>query len=211
MRGGAGEAGSGGWRAGHPTLPPRPSRPRRGPGLLLPAPSRSPAGIPQSCDFFANTQCTQDEKYAKLWEIPLLTMDDANDTLVATMDPGQATEGQGYASTVTGEMAPADLEALLKLNFDRSYQGNRAPFGLYIHSPWFTKGNIQATNQFLEYALSQPDTYAVTNRQLLQWMADPVPASEMDQWLTCKPTNISKPFIPGAAAGQGAAGGTRRG
>lgn len=40
--------------------------------------------------------------------------------------------------------------------------------------------------------------WAVTNKQLLEWMADPVPASEMDQWLSCKPTNITAPALPGA-------------
>lgn len=54
------------------------------------------------------------------------------------------------------------------------------------------------TNAFLKDALAQKDVWAITNKQLLEWMADPVPASEMDQWLSCKPTNITTPVLPGS-------------
>lgn len=52
----------------------------------------------------------------------------------------------------------------------RSYYGNRAPYGLYIHTPWLTPDNIQAANNFLEYALGLNNTWVVTVRQVIEWM-----------------------------------------
>lgn len=51
-----------------------------------------------------------------------------------------------------------------------SYNGNRAPFGLYVHTPWFTKDTIEGTNRFLEYALQLDGVYAVTVRQVIEWL-----------------------------------------
>jgi LysM repeat protein len=72
-----------------------------------------------------------------------------------------------------------------------SYNGNRAPFGLYIHTPWFNKDTIEGTNRFLEYALQLEGVYAVTARQVIEWMQDPVPISQMDDWLQCKQVNVT--------------------
>lgn len=56
------------------------------------------------------------------------------------------------------------------LPMTRSYEGNRAPFGLYIHTPWFNKDTIEGTNRFLEYALELDGVYAMTVRQVIEWM-----------------------------------------
>jgi hypothetical protein len=111
-------------------------------------------------------------------------------------------------------------------------------------STGITNDSVQATNNFLDYALGLPDTYVVTIRQLIEWMQarntethkpvplawrfaafgflvdrlvacvsvvhvppmcrfhavcvaqDPVPVSQMDEWLKCKPVDLSK--APGA-------------
>jgi len=57
------------------------------------------------------------------------------------MDPGPGFGGDVYTTFVT--------------NFDQAYNGNRAPFPIYLHAPWFTDENIAATNKFIEYALSK--------------------------------------------------------
>ena len=38
----------------------------------------------------------------------------------------------------------------------------------------------------MDYAMAQPDVWVLTMRQLAEWMKDPVPASKMAEWLTCK-------------------------
>ena len=67
-------------------------------------------------------------------------------------------------------MGAADLTALLFSNFNMSYNGNRAPYGIYLHTPWFTPDNVQAVNDFLDAALALPDVWVVTARQVIEWM-----------------------------------------
>ncbi|KAI7837264.1 hypothetical protein COHA_008878 [Chlorella ohadii] len=149
-------------------------------------------GIPQNCAYFQGARCEESERYPGLWQVPLLEMEQPGGELVAVMDPGQQAEGGlGYGANVTEAGLSADaLEELLRTNFDFSYNGNRAPFGLYVHTPWFTKDTIEGTNRFLEYALQLDGVYAVTVRQVIEWLQDPVPVSEMDAWLQCKDVNV---------------------
>jgi LysM repeat protein len=149
-------------------------------------------GIPQDCAYFEGSRCDESERYPGLWQFPLLELEQDGGQLVAVMDPGQQAEGGlGYGANVTGGLSADALEELLRTNFDFSYNGNRAPFGLYIHTPWFNKDTIEGTNRFLEYALQLEGVYAVTARQVIEWMQDPVPISQMDDWLQCKQVNVT--------------------
>ena len=39
---------------------------------------------------------------------------------------------------------------ILSKNFAEGYDGNRAPFPIFIHSPWLAeKANLQATQRFI--------------------------------------------------------------
>ncbi|KAI3438445.1 hypothetical protein D9Q98_000875 [Chlorella vulgaris] len=150
------------------------------------------SGIPQDCAYFAGATCTQTERYPGLWEVPLLEMQAPNGTLLYSMDPGLSV-GAEYGSAANAVSISADdLFTLLQQNFNDSYNGNRSPFGLYVHTPWAVNSSVQATNQFLDWALGLNDTYVVTMRQVIEWMQNPVPVSEMDAWLTCKPVDLSK-------------------
>lgn len=77
----------------------------------------------QNCAFTApDGQCNQQaERYPGVFEVPLYELQDAAGTQLASMDP-------------TG-----DIYTILKTNFDMNYLGNRAPFGVYTHAPWFTE------------------------------------------------------------------------
>ena len=50
-----------------------------------------------------------------------------------------------------------------------------------------------ATNAFISWALEQPDTWFVTMSQLIAWMRDPVPASKMAEWYTCRAVDLTPP------------------
>ncbi|KAF9134128.1 hypothetical protein BGW39_008043 [Mortierella sp. 14UC] len=63
-------------------------------------------------------------------------------------------------------------------NFLRHYNGNRAPFGIYL-TPANVGGATQLYRDLLKHASSLHDVWFVTNQQLLQWMQDPVPATEL--------------------------------
>jgi len=135
-------------------------------------------GIPIDCNWnYPDGQCNgTTESYPGLWEAPLWELQNAAGEHLFSMDP----EG--------------DVFNIYKENFDMNYNNNRAPFGVFLHAPWFTDKNTRALNQFMDYAMSLPDVWAITTRQLIEWMKDPVPASQMGEWLKCKPVSLSTPL-----------------
>lgn len=97
--------------------------------------------------------------------------------------------------------SPADVTTWSQTNFDRHYNGNRQPFGIYVHPTHLTNyvGLPDATADkngvvsFIQSLASKPDVWFVTNDQLLQWMQNPVPASQLasQSYMQC-----SKPVTP---------------
>jgi len=135
-------------------------------------------GIPMNCNWnYPDGQCNgTSESYPGLWEAPLWELQNAAGEHLFSMDP----EG--------------DVFNIYKENFDMNYYNNRAPFGVFLHAPWFTDKNTRALNQFMDYAMSLPNVWAITTRQLIEWMKDPVPASKMGEWLKCKPVSLTTPL-----------------
>ena len=135
-------------------------------------------GIPQNCAWTGN-MCTPDEKYKGLWEVPVwnIQTDFYPDNAYA-MDPCDAAKSK------------CDILELLKSNFDLAYTGNKAPVPIYVHSPWLQEpGNMKKVQAFITWAReTHPnDTYFVTMHQLVQWLQNPVPLSQMNDWLGCVP------------------------
>ncbi|KAL4438527.1 hypothetical protein ABPG77_000175 [Micractinium sp. CCAP 211/92] len=118
-------------------------------------------GLPQDCSVSTGT-CSTDERHPGLWEFPMWNVQDATGVTLASMDP-------------TG-----DPYELYKLQFDQRYSGNRAPLGIYLHAAWLIADGSRADrlNAFLEYAMSHDNVFLVTVSQVLDWMKNPVPASE---------------------------------
>lgn len=72
---------------------------------------------------------------------------------------------------------------MLKKNFNRHYKSNRAPFGLFYHSAWFTKEHHKkGFMRFLDEILANPDVFLTTNWQMLQWMRDPTPLATINNF-----------------------------
>lgn len=69
----------------------------------------------------------------------------------------------------------------LNHNFDRHYQENRAPLGLYFHAAWL-KNNPEFLDAFLywidEILANRNDVYFVTMTQVIQWIQNPRTVSE---------------------------------
>lgn len=108
---------------------------------------------------------------------------------------------------------PHRLMHVLKSNFDASYNGNRAPFPLFLHAYWHSAANFsdvlarfigecnrmrcrcrRATSCSSLQSLPAddvarlPDVYFVTMRQLIGWMQRPMAAQELrddPHWLGC--------------------------
>jgi hypothetical protein len=105
--------------------------------------------------------CTTSERYAGMWEVPLWVLAAKG---LYSMDYGDASNS---------------VYDVLKANFDAAYNGNRAPMPIFIHTPWLTTDHIADVKKFADYALSKPNTYFITIRQLLAWMQNPVPAEQL--------------------------------
>ncbi|KAL3865727.1 hypothetical protein ACJMK2_043087 [Sinanodonta woodiana] len=69
---------------------------------------------------------------------------------------------------------------LLFKNFNDYYTSSRTPFGLHMHAAWFyTNYNIKAMEKFLDYLDTLNDVYVVSAKQVIAWMKNPVPLSDL--------------------------------
>jgi peptidoglycan/xylan/chitin deacetylase (PgdA/CDA1 family) len=74
-----------------------------------------------------------------------------------------------------------DITDFLKENFERHYTTNKAPFQLNFHVTWFTqKGHVRALYKFFDYLTSLKDVWFVTYQELINWMKDPRPLTELN-------------------------------
>ncbi|KAG0233375.1 hypothetical protein BGW42_007459 [Actinomortierella wolfii] len=121
------------------------------------------------------------------WEIPMhAIMDDSTPPVAHNMD---------VHLEITDT---AKLNKLLRDNFNRHYTGDRAPFGIYLH-PVHVGNSAQVYNDFFKEVLAKGDVWFVTNQQLLQWMKNPVPASELgnQEYMKCVRPVIGKEICNG--------------
>ncbi|KAJ3156809.1 hypothetical protein HDU86_003575 [Geranomyces michiganensis] len=115
--------------------------------------------------------CDGPFRYPGLWEIPMNTLLNADGTENSPMDPNPVPGG------AAGEPTAAEIFELLKANFLRRYNGDRAPMGIFIHAA--TQIAVPArTAGFLQFFKWTQDTYPndvyyVNNQQLLSWMLNP--------------------------------------
>lgn len=112
-------------------------------------------GIPQACDWTAPSgNCTATERWPGLFEVPLQVSAGLLlhcrctgpwlrhlFTLACTARAGflQAMEnatGNALYSMDPDAVSAAQLLSLLMQNFRYSYDANRAPMGVYVHTPW---------------------------------------------------------------------------
>lgn len=151
-------------------------------------------GIPQNCKWTGNI-CTEEEKYKGLWEMPVWNIQtDFYPENAYALDP------------CDNSKIPCNVFNLLKSNFELAYTGNRAPVPLYVHSPWLEQSkNMKDVQKFITWARQEHpnDVYFVTMHQLIQWLQNPVPVSQMDEWLGCVSggnaagaVGKSKPSVP---------------
>ncbi|KAL4457862.1 hypothetical protein ABPG75_012727 [Micractinium tetrahymenae] len=156
------------------------------------------AGIPINCTtedgpYGSRRQaCEADESYPGLWEVPLWGMGELDGPF--HMDPGFSYACMCHASE------HSTLE-ILKAHFDAAYEGNRAPLPLYVHPFFLWEGhNVRQLQQFADYALSKPDVYFITMRQLIAWMKAPIPADELSpEALGCGSPGGAGPPVPAPA------------
>lgn len=97
--------------------------------------------------------------------------------------------------------------AFLNHNFERHYDQNRAPLGLYYHAAWL-KNNPEFLDAFLfwidEILANHNDVYFVTMTQVIQWIQNPRQSSEIknfDPWkekCSIDPSSAPGCWVPNA-------------
>ncbi|KAI8972644.1 hypothetical protein BDB01DRAFT_809422 [Pilobolus umbonatus] len=120
-----------------------------------------------------NNVCTPDLKLPGVWEVPMYAVQDSS--------------GTAQLMDVYLAGSPSDVTNWSNDNFNRHYNGNRAPFGVYVHPTHLSNrpglpdmsAKKEAVVNFIKSLESKPDVWFVTNEQLLQWMQNPVPASQL--------------------------------
>ena len=124
------------------------------------------------------------EAYPGLWVIPNIRLLQANGFTCGMLD------------SCTHPQNQQQVYDLLVSNFDRHYNSNRAPFGIYLHAAWFFdtgKKRLEGLIQFLDYAATFQDVYIVTHTQLLEWVRSPTPLSEISDFEPWKCPSLPPP------------------
>lgn len=126
--------------------------------------------------------------YPGLFEIPIwVQLQDT--TAVALTDPPE---------TLTSN----EVSALWKTNFLARYNGNRAPYGLFLHATWPNQWLSNPSNStwrvtilknFISWALEHTNTWFITCNDLIDYMNDPVPATAAAEHPSFQ-TQVRTPF-----------------
>ncbi len=137
-------------------------------------------GMANDCTSVDNI-CGGEPKLPGFWEIPMYAIFDERGAAGAhLMDPWLDAED------------PNDVLSWMKNTFTDHYNGNRQPFGIYTHPIHLATGypglqdptaQIKMLNAFLDWATTSADmqnVWIVSNKQLLAWMQNPVPASQLN-------------------------------
>ena len=112
--------------------------------------------------------------YPGLFEVPLWVQF-TNNVTATPMDPPETLSSNAVV-------------ALWQENFLAHYQGNRAPYGVFLHAtssgqwlgdPTQAAWRIGALREFIGWVQSYPDTWFVTCGDLVQFMASPVDAAHV--------------------------------
>ncbi|KAL7410239.1 hypothetical protein BDY24DRAFT_400595 [Mrakia frigida] len=135
-------------------------------------------GLVNDCSTFEGI-CYGEPALPGFWEIPMYAIfDNRTENNIHLMDP--------WLDEIDN---PAFTLQFMKDTFTAHYNGKRQPFGLYTHPIHVATGYpgvkdpiaiINMINQFLDWAQAQPNVWIVSNEQLLAWVRDPVPTSQLN-------------------------------
>ncbi|KAF7300354.1 hypothetical protein HMN09_00918700 [Mycena chlorophos] len=152
-------------------------------------------GMANDCLDVADS-CSGEPKLPGFWEFPMYALfDNRGENGIHLMDP--------WLDTANGNTEVNDTATLeyMKSTFTSHYNGQRQPFGLYTHPihlaidyPGVTPLNstINMINQFLDWAQEQQNVWIVSNEQVLAWVQNPVPISQLSSVtaLQCSTPNL---------------------
>ncbi|MCW8850721.1 MAG: polysaccharide deacetylase family protein [Melioribacteraceae bacterium] len=110
-----------------------------------------------------------DDPIPGLWEIPMLNWVGEDNFKYDVMDPAVISSEQ--------------FSDLLEFTFDKRYNGNRVPVGIYLHAgQMWDEERQNVLRSFIEDKLALPGVWTITMRGLIEWMRNPVPVDELPDW-----------------------------
>ncbi|XP_034651371.1 uncharacterized protein LOC117890550 [Drosophila subobscura] len=131
---------------------------------------KDPAMWPYTLDYLSKQDCQigpcPDAAIPGFWVNPMVTWTD--------------TEGYSCSMIDACVYPPEDkVDALFDWmleNFNRHYEGNRAPFGMYLHAAWFSRGRnyFAAFKKFIYHLNTYPDVYLTGISRMLEYVKKPV-------------------------------------
>ncbi|KAL0573164.1 hypothetical protein V5O48_008795 [Marasmius crinis-equi] len=152
-------------------------------------------GMANDCLAVSGT-CKGQLKLPGFWEIPMYAFfDKRGNAGPHLMDP--------WLDMANGNNQVNDSDTLeyMKDTFTAHYNGNRQPIGLYTHPihlaldyPGVTGANqtVLMVNAFLDWVQQQQNVWIVSSAQLLAWVKNPVPVSQLDSF---EPLKCSTPAV----------------
>jgi len=134
----------------------------------------------QDCEISPCPTCS----YPGLWVQPML---DLEDEWIGSVVPGQGNPCSMLdACTIIphdeyGPEDPKQVFDMLMRNFARVYNGNRAPWGLYMHAAWFfgSPWHFEGYSMFLKEISTYDDVWIVPVKDGLEYMKNPVSNEEL--------------------------------
>lgn len=152
--------------------------------------------MPHTCH--GNGQKCPTRSFA-IWEIVMNELDRRENPLLEEL-PGCAMVDSCFSTKPT----PEQFYNFLVHNFNRHYDKNRAPLGLFFHSA-FLKNDPEILDIFLywldETLATYSDVYFLTMTQALLWIQDPQPISNINNYEAWKEAclPVGSPSCPGTA------------
>jgi len=133
-----------------------------------------------------------------VWEIVMNELDRREDP---TIDEDIA--GCAMVDSCSNILSGDQFYNFLTHNFYRHFDQNRAPLGLYFHAAWL-KNNPEFLDAFLywvdEVLENHPETYFVTQTQVIQWIQNPVSVASAKNFAAwqekCSPSPRTECLVP---------------
>jgi peptidoglycan/xylan/chitin deacetylase (PgdA/CDA1 family) len=154
--------------------------------------ANDPALWPYTLDFNREFQDCQIapcavKQYKGFWNVPMVDWIGDDGNACAMMD-----------QCLPNPDTPEKVLSLMKRNFLRSYEGNRAPVGMFVHAAWLTElfpGHKEGYAAFLDYLGTLNDVYIVSVQKAIEWFKTPTPLATIKEF---KPWQVTEK--PGTCA-----------
>ncbi|XP_017124347.1 chitin deacetylase 8 [Drosophila elegans] len=131
---------------------------------------KDPAMWPYTLDYKSQQDCQigpcPQASIPGLWVNPMVTWTDTEGYSCSMID----------ACVYPPEDDVDELFYWMLENFNRHYLGSRAPFGMYLHAAWFSRGRnyFGAFKKFINHLNTYPDVYFTGISRMLEYVKRPV-------------------------------------